>query len=173
MRIDRAIDYWHKKFPWKTPSKKKVGNWIWKKTIELIKKEGKLKPGVKKIINFLLRNKIKIGLASSSPTQMINFTLQKLGIHRHFEIIHSAEKEIHPKPHPAVFLTAAKKLGVKPADCLVIEDSPVGIIAAKRAGMKCVAIKDKRIKNHKSYRLVDYKLDSLVDFTKGLWIKLN
>ena len=173
MRIDRSIDYWHNKFPWKTPSKEKVGQMILTKTIDLIKKEGKLNPGVTKLINFLLKNKIKIGLASSTPTSMINTTLKILGIHHHFEIIHSAENEIHPKPHPDVFLTAAQKLKVKPPVCLVIEDSPVGIIAAKRAGMKCVAVVDQRIQKDKSYGLADYKLDSLNEFTEELWSKIN
>lgn len=173
VRIDRAINYWHKKYPWKSPSKKKVGNMILNEVTKLVNNKGIINRGVKELLRFLIKNKIKIGLASSSPLSYIHQTLKKLSIHHHFHIIHSAENEIHPKPHPAVFLTAAKKLGVKPSECLVIEDSPVGLAAAKKAGMKCVAIVDRRIRNHKSYNLADFKLESLTQFDENLWKRIN
>ena len=54
--------------------------------------------------------------------------------------MHSAEDEEYGKPHPAVFLTAAAKLGAPPQRCLVWEDAPAGVLAAKASSMTCIAV---------------------------------
>lgn len=79
-------------------------------------------------------------LGSMAPRENIAVTLDALGIRDYFGAIVSSEDVRLGKPDPEVFLRAAEKLGVAPARCVVIEDSPQGVEAAARAGMKRVAV---------------------------------
>ena len=85
-------------------------------------------------------------------------------IGHYFKIIHSAEEEQYGKPHPSIFLSAAQKMGVKPTECLVFEDSFHGIIASLAAKMKVVAIPDKMHKNSAKFEIATVKLGSLLEF---------
>ncbi len=81
----------------------------------------------------------KMAVASSSTPKIIDLILTKTDLKKYFQVIVSAQEAGKSKPEPDVFLLAAKKLGVNPENCLVVEDSPNGIKAAKAAGMNCVA----------------------------------
>jgi len=83
---------------------------------------------------------IKLAVATSAPPANIVFTLDELDLRRHFDAVVGAADVARGKPHPDVFLKAAEKLGVLPADCIVFEDAPMGVEAARRAGMKTVVI---------------------------------
>ena len=96
--------------------------------------------GVIELIKQAHENKMKIGLASGSPLIFIKSVLGKLGILKFFDSIISVDDLTHGKPHPEIFLKSAEALGVKPSECVVMEDAPQGIEAAKRAGMKCFAV---------------------------------
>jgi sugar-phosphatase len=74
--------------------------------------------------------------------------------------------EQYGKPHPAVYLTVAKKLAVLPEKCLVIEDSLNGIISAKAAKMKAVCIPEKTHLVDPRLILADYQFESMTDFLK-------
>ena len=63
-----------------------------------------------------------------------------LGLGSFFDAIVSAEDVVNGKPDPEVFLTAAKRLRAAPAECIVVEDAPAGVEAARRAGMRCIAV---------------------------------
>jgi beta-phosphoglucomutase-like phosphatase (HAD superfamily) len=78
--------------------------------------------------------------ASSSRPPLIAATLEAIGVETLFEVVVSAAAVGRGKPAPDVFLEAARRLGVPPARCLVIEDSHNGVAAARAAGMRCVAI---------------------------------
>jgi beta-phosphoglucomutase-like phosphatase (HAD superfamily) len=81
-----------------------------------------------------------IGLGSSGPPENIESILGALGIRDYFGAVVSGRDVERGKPEPDVFLKAARKLGVEPGRCLVIEDVPAGVRAAHRAGMVCVAL---------------------------------
>jgi beta-phosphoglucomutase len=83
---------------------------------------------------------VKLAVATSAPPANIVFTLDGLNLRRHFDAVVGAADVARGKPHPDVFLKAAEKLGVAPADCIVFEDAPMGVEAARRAGMKTVVI---------------------------------
>lgn len=83
---------------------------------------------------------IKTGLVSSSPIQLVYLAMAKLGITDLFDFILSGDQVKRGKPAPDIYLTAAGRLGVSPGKCLVIEDAPNGVAAAKAAGMCCLAI---------------------------------
>jgi HAD superfamily hydrolase (TIGR01509 family) len=83
----------------------------------------------------------KIALASSADMIKIEANLQKIGLpSNQWDALVSAEDVVHKKPAPDIFLAAARKLGVPPAECVVVEDAVNGVQAAKSAGMRCVAV---------------------------------
>ena len=83
---------------------------------------------------------IKLAVATAAPVANIEFTLDGLDIRRHFDAVVGAADVPRGKPHPDVFLAAAERTGVPPADCIVFEDAPLGVVAARRAGMRCVVL---------------------------------
>ncbi len=83
---------------------------------------------------------LKVGLATSSRKEKMNLLLTQLGFIEYFDAIVTGEEVDNSKPAPDIFLKAALRLGIDPAECIVVEDGPVGVSAAKKAGMKCVAI---------------------------------
>jgi beta-phosphoglucomutase len=97
-------------------------------------------PGVRSLIEECHAQRIAMAVASAAIAKNVNFLVSALGLRDYFRVLLTANDITHPKPHPEIYLKTAAKLGVAPADCVVLEDSFVGIEAAKRAGMKCVAI---------------------------------
>jgi beta-phosphoglucomutase len=83
---------------------------------------------------------VQLAVATSAPPANIVFTLDELDLRRHFDAVVGAADVARGKPHPDVFLKAAEKLGVLPTDCIVFEDAPMGVEAARRAGMRAVVI---------------------------------
>ena len=81
-----------------------------------------------------------LGLASSAWRAAVEISLRKLAIRSHFQVLVAKEDVASHKPSPEPYLTAAANLGVRPAHCVAIEDSPAGITAAKQAGMACIAV---------------------------------
>jgi beta-phosphoglucomutase len=79
-------------------------------------------------------------LASSAPRPNIDAILGTLAIEHCFDAIVSGEDVRHGKPDPQVFLLAAAKTGVQPRHCVVVEDSPAGVDAARRAGMRSIGV---------------------------------
>ena len=129
-------------------------------------------PGVIKLIKSLAKRGFRLALASSAPIANIQLITRGLDINSYFQHIISAEDVTEGKPNPQVFLLAARRLGIKPANCIVIEDAVAGVAAAKRAGMHCLAITN----THPKVSLIEADLivDTLetvsVDDLKGLLI---
>jgi beta-phosphoglucomutase family hydrolase len=101
-----------------------------------------LKPhaGAIELVKALKAKGIKMAIASSAPMENIQLILRGLGIADYFQAIVWGREVTEGKPSPQAFLLAAEKLGVQPENCLVIEDAVAGVSAAKRAGMKCIAV---------------------------------
>src|SRR5579875_688280 len=97
-------------------------------------------PGLEDLIHELQAADIPMAVASSAMRENVEFVVEALGFQPFFKILLSGEDVRLPKPHPEIYLKAAQRLQVEPADCVAFEDSFVGIEAVKAAGMKCVAI---------------------------------
>lgn len=95
-------------------------------------------PGAKEFIKSL-KSKYVLAIASSAPLKFIETVIAELGLNE-FSVITSGDEVEVGKPDPTIFSLTAQKLNVPPQDCLVIEDAPSGVKAAKAAGMKCIAI---------------------------------
>ncbi|MFX1498608.1 MAG: HAD family hydrolase [Promethearchaeota archaeon] len=107
---------------------------------EMVKDKLKLLPGVLDLINSLKLKKFKLAVGSSGPIANIDLLLDVLNIKSVFDCIVSGDDVKSGKPAPDIFLSVSKKLNIDPKNCIVIEDAPVGITAAKRAEMKTIAL---------------------------------
>jgi beta-phosphoglucomutase family hydrolase len=96
-------------------------------------------PGVRTWLERLNAQGIPMAVASSAPMENISITLDELDLGAYFQAIVSVAGR-PGKPDPLVFLEAAERLGVSPEHCIVIEDAIPGVEAARRAGMKCIAV---------------------------------
>jgi len=83
---------------------------------------------------------VALAVATAAPNANITFTLDGLDLRQHFDTVVGAADVARGKPHPDVFLLAAERCGVEPKHCIVFEDAPLGVEAARRAGMRCVVL---------------------------------
>jgi len=180
-KIDEVVDYWYAQAPWRSPSRRAIRDAVVERVAELIAQRGAPKPGVDHALAFFAARELPLALASSSPYRLIDAVLTRLRIEERFGVRHSGEEERLGKPDPAIFLGAARKLGVAPARCLAFEDSPGGVAAAKAAGMRCVAVPDAAGTGASRYaeerdalaRAADLVIDSLLDFGDAQWERLS
>lgn len=98
--------------------------------------------GIIPLIHQLQTAKIPMAIASSSPMNVIEFVTKTFNIDKYFKYLISGEDLLHSKPAPDIYLKTAQKLQVKPKDCVVLEDSKNGSIAAKAAGMYCIGFQN-------------------------------
>ena len=97
-------------------------------------------PGAAGWVGRLARGSWRQAVASSAPRLNVEVVVRALGLAAHFGALVAAEDVEHGKPAPDVFLAAARRLGVPPARCVVVEDAPAGIEAARRAGMASIGV---------------------------------
>lgn len=172
-RIQEVIQQWYDKHPWPDFSIEKTQNEIVDEVARLVIANATLLPGVVESLQFFIDKKITIALASSSPLRLIRQLMTHYGIYDAFSVVCSAEYESFGKPHPAVFLSAARHLGTDPLRCLVFEDSFNGVIAAKAARMKCIAVPAKEHAAQTRFQCADLVLNSLEEFGEDVWGKVN
>ena len=117
-----------------------------RKHIDIIYQEKTMEmPGVSNLIKKAKQKGLKQAVASGAPEHTIKITVERFGWADHFDELFSVEHVEHKgKPEPDVFLHAAEKLGIRPEECVVLEDAENGVVAAKRAGMACIAVPDER-----------------------------
>lgn len=110
-----------------------------KRDVELISEQPML-PGVESYLHDARRIGLKLGVASSSPESWVAGHLKCLGIFEKFDVIKTADDVTHTKPEPELFLAVLEALNVPPDQAIVFEDSPNGVLGAKRAGIFTVAV---------------------------------
>lgn len=164
-RIDDVALTWCELFDLSVDPKV-IENEIISSVVTLIGLEGEPKEGLYELLDFLVANNFKIGLGTSSSVPIIDAVFDKLKIRQYFKVVCSADTEEYGKPHPAVYLTVAKKLESKPQDCIVLEDSVTGMIAAKSAVMKTIVIPEN--KNDPRFSLADVIFDSMLEVVNYL-----
>jgi len=129
---------------------------------QLLEKKTQPTKGVITLIKDLKQHGFKLGIASSGRGKLVFYFLKKLEIEHLFDTVVCAEDITHSKPHPEIFLKAAERLREEPKNCVVIEDSKLGVEAAKRAGMKCIGFRNPNSGNQDLSK-ADLIID---DFTK-------
>ena len=119
-------------------------------------------PSAKTTLEQLREMKLPLAVATSSVSASARPLLDRTGIKSLFSVVITGDEVQQGKPHPDIYLRAAKKLGISPEACLVIEDSLAGIAAGKAANMRVAAIPDRRFVDPQEYeKEANYVLRSL------------
>jgi HAD superfamily hydrolase (TIGR01509 family) len=105
----------------------------------LIQTQGPL-PGVVDLINKAGEDRLKMGIVSSSDREWVHTNLERLGLLDYFDHTSCADDVENAKPDPSLYHLGLKKMGLSPDRVVVLEDSPFGVLAAKRAGLFCIAV---------------------------------
>jgi mannitol-1-/sugar-/sorbitol-6-/2-deoxyglucose-6-phosphatase len=172
MRLDEVVAHWFRRFPWKGQSQGDVVARLTRAAHALILAKAAAKPGVRESLAFFERHGIRRALASSSPLILIDGVVEKLGLSGQFELTVSAEGEAYGKPHPAVYLTCAQRLGLPPTACVALEDSVNGLVSAKAARMRVIAVPEAAQHADPRFALADVVVKSLLDIDERLWKQL-
>jgi HAD superfamily hydrolase (TIGR01509 family) len=127
------------------------------------KAKGNIKPfpGVVKLLNVIKKGNFKLALVSSAPKENIDLVNGELDLGGFFDGIVWGSEVSESKPSPQIYLLTAKRLGAEPKDCIAIEDSPLGVKAAKAAGMRCLAVTNTELRQ--ALEEADKVVDSLED----------
>ena len=121
------------------------------------------KPGISELLDALKEKGIRAAIATSSPLERARKYLDGLSLTEKFDCICSGHDVAHGKPEPDIYLHAAACLGLKPENCLAIEDSPAGIESAYRAGCMPVLVPDLDGSDETMRRMLFAEADSLAD----------
>ena len=166
--IGEVVAIWRQRQPLRRPRRgemdqltdAEVADQITDLVVAHVKAEGEAMAGVPEAIGMFHRYRLGLAIASSSPMVLIDAVCEQLGL-ADIEVRCSAFDEANGKPAPDVYLAAAHKLGDSPATCLAVEDSPNGVLAAKAAGLRCVAVPDPLLAGDWRYGKADLILSSL------------
>jgi beta-phosphoglucomutase family hydrolase len=109
---------------------------------------------------------VPMAVASNAEPENVAFVLDRAGLRPYFRVVVDGRQVIHPKPHPDVYLRAAALLEVAPANCIVMEDSPTGVAAAKAAGMRVIGVRTTYVNLH----VTDFGADNFESGTLALWL---
>ncbi len=173
VKIPDVIRHWYQIKPWAVMSLEQVEQELVRRVEELIEARGQMQPGVLETLEFFRKKSIPMAVASSSTQHLIELVVRRLGIANYFRFLHSSMNEKRGKPYPDIFLTAAKRLGQKPAECLVFEDSLNGVRAGKRAGAVVVAVPYPENYNDPAFNVADIKLRSLEQWNEQIFNRLQ
>ena len=167
-RCDEVVRYWYERFGWSGRSIDDVSLDLMMRVRVLMEERGRALPGVHRTLKLVRQAGVKMALASSSSMVLIEAVIKKLGIGDYFSVLCSAMDEARGKPDPAVFLTAARRLGVDPGLCLVFEDSMAGVEAGLAAGMTVVAVPAANLADDEVFSRAHVQLDTLDGFALDL-----
>jgi sugar-phosphatase len=173
MRLDEAVAHWYRRYPWKGRSEAEVLAELTRVAHGLIIAHADPKPGVQASLDLFARHGVRRALASSSPPVLIDAVVAKLGLQRAFELTVSAQSERYGKPHPAVYLTCAERLRVAASECVALEDSVNGLISAKAARMRVIAVPEAHHRRDPRFGLADVVLGSLAEIDGPLLERLG
>ena len=128
-------------------------------------------PYIKECCRALSAEKYTLAIASLSRKKDILLVLDRVGVRHFFSYIVSSDDITHMKPHPEIYVKTISKLGVQRSECVAIEDSPVGVSAAKSAGIKCVGVTYTH--SRKELSQADVVVKSLKEINKRFLDKLS
>jgi sugar-phosphatase len=164
LRTKEFVQWWFRHFKIGDEKLSRAEKRIVTLVLEKVKHRARIMPGVDHIFEFFYKKQFKIGLASSSPIELIELVVEMTGISKFLNAVASAEDLPYGKPHPMVYLNCAEALGVDPTECICFEDSFNGMIAAKAAKMKCVVVPHHAQLKDERWGAADLKLSSLQNF---------
>ncbi len=175
MTTREVSEYWFRFSPWSGPTIAEVEQAVISRVGQFIDTHGAALPGVQRALESCARLGWRIALASNSPAGLCELTLKKLGIASRFDAVVSADHVARGKPDPAIYLEAARRLGIPARQCLAFEDSVTGVRAARAAGMGVVAVSSRPVLFDGNETAPDMRLETLPEFghewATDVWIR--
>ncbi|MCA9143054.1 MAG: hexitol phosphatase HxpB [Planctomycetaceae bacterium] len=172
MRIDHIVQLCYAESPWDSVTCDEVCERILKRVTELVQEHKPAMPGLSHALELCQQQGWRLALASSSPMTLIDAAIAALRLDGVFIVKSSGDKLRYGKPHPEVYLNACDALSVEPQRCVAIEDSFVGLLAAKAAQMKTIVIPNPSFASHQHFVIADKKLRSLEELTLEIFQSL-
>jgi mannitol-1-/sugar-/sorbitol-6-/2-deoxyglucose-6-phosphatase len=168
MRVDEVVRFFRSRLGFTVPSDDALVAEIVAGIVERVRTEGQLMPGALEAVALCEISGVSIALASGSTWPVIDAVLETTGLVGRFAVVSSAEDDVLGKPHPGILLRTAAALGVEPIECVVLEDSLNGCIAAKSARMRVIAVPDATARDDPRFSISDLVLASLTDLEASL-----
>ena len=172
LRIEDLVEHWYRTRGWKDVRPRAVQHEIVREMADYVREHGIPLPGAVEAVRMANSAGLRVGIASSSSRSIIDAVVGRLGIASLVRATCTADDETLGKPDPAVYLTAARRLGAEPHECVAVEDSPFGVVSAKRAGMICVAVRTDAV-DPAAVGDADVLIDSLLEFTPELLLAVQ
>ena len=173
LRTEEMVAHWHSRFDLDGVEKEELMRRYDEQMVEIMKTDVPLMEGAEDAIQFFREKNIQIALATCSTIAHIDAAMDKHDLKKYFDKLVSAAHEMQGKPHPEVYLRTAELLKVDPTCCLAIEDSFFGVIAAKAARMKVVAMPDPTEYDQLRFNVSDLKIRSLRELNEEAFQKLQ
>jgi sugar-phosphatase len=164
LRTKEFVHWWFNYYQIGESEHTKAEKKIVQSVLQKIEHHAQVMPGLAYIFDFFYKKEFKIGLATSSPQELIDLVIKMTGIKDYLNATASAEDLTYGKPHPQVYLNCAEKMDSIPTECICFEDSFNGMIAAKSARMKCVVVPHYSQLKDEKWGAADLKLSSLQNF---------
>jgi sugar-phosphatase len=173
LRTEEMVAHWSARFPLDGKDHAALMENYDRRMVETMRKEVELMEGARELISMFREMGLPVALATCSTHDHIDAVMEKHGLRNSFDLLVSAAVDMPGKPHPEVFLRTAALLKTDPTFCLVFEDSFNGVIAAKAARMKVVAMPDSTEYEQERFGAADLKIRSLTEFTMKIFNKLQ
>ena len=155
--------------------RKEIFKEVSQKELSLVKHQEPL-PGAKELIKKTKDQGFKLGIVSSSDQEWVHSHLDRIGLLDYFDHTSCSDEVEEAKPNPALYKLGLEKMGVSPNKVLVLEDSPNGVLAAKRAGLFCIAVPNsvtKQLPYFTNGGTPDIVLETLLDFPWDEFMREN
>ena len=173
LRTEEMVDHWSKRFNLDQVNPKELMHRYDSLMVKTIADEVELRDGAIEALQFFQKKKLPMALASCSTLDHIHAALEAHGIGKYFFKVVSASENMPGKPHPEVYLKTAQLLETDPIHCLAIEDSFYGVISAKAARMKVVALPDPHEYDQDRFGAADLKIKSLREIDENSFDQLQ
>ena len=173
LRTEEMVDHWSKRFKLDKVNPKELMHRYDSLMVETIANEVQMMDGAIEALQFFERKELPMALASCSTLDHIHAALEANGIGKYFKKVVSASENMPGKPHPEVYLKTAQLLETDPISCLAIEDSFYGVISAKAARMKVIALPDPHEHHQNRFDAADLKIRSLREINDEIFDQLQ
>ena len=173
LRTEEMVKHWQSRFNLDGIDQAELMRQYDARMIKTMESEVPMMDGAEDALKFFKAKRLPIALATCSTSAHIDAALDKHQLKHYFDLFVSAADQMQGKPHPEVYLHTAEKMGVEPIYCLAIEDSFFGVIAAKAARMKVVAMPDPEEFDQSRYGAADLKIRSLRELDNSAYEMLQ
>lgn len=165
LRTEEMVAHWSARFPLDGTDHRQLMEQYDRRMVETMKREVPLMDGARELIGMFREMGMPVALATCSTQAHIDAVMEKHDIRELFDLLVSAAVDMPGKPHPEVYLRTAALLKRDPTRCLAFEDSFAGVVAARAARMRVVAMPDPAEYDQERFGAADLKIRSLKDFT--------